>query len=341
MDVADVVEEDEEVFLRSSSKDLIIAKNTDSTLVDFDDLVEEVSDIAHEKRDDTYLCAQPMKDITTNMLVGQSPVVTDLYPFDQHDWENNIIWGNSPEASHDCSDNCIASEPEVETNYITTESEGFWQRNAEAAEKDPDLPKDPLLVDSFGSRSFSISRYNQACEVACLPQSNGSKLNSKRVLLSSTESVTDKRSEDASKDGVLGRLNKLSSLNKEFLESSWVDHIIWDSDGNIPKPKLILDLQDDQMLFEILDYTVSDQLSHAGAMIISHPQSSMEDSLNLHIQAITTAGRFNISNDKYYSNRKTSQQTKSHAKKRSVTSMKVMHSLPALKLQTMKPKLSK
>ncbi|XP_042461128.1 transcription initiation factor TFIID subunit 1-like isoform X1 [Zingiber officinale] len=334
LDVSDFVEEDEEVFLRSCSKDLIIAKNTHSTLVAFDDLVEEVSDIAHEKLDDTYLCAQPMKDITTNMLVGRTPVLTDLYPFDQHDWENNIIWGNSPEASHDCSDNCIAAEPEVETNYVTAESEGFWQRNAEAAEKDP------LLVESFGSRSFSIPRFNKACDVTCLPQSNGSELNSKRVLLSSTESVTDKRSEAVSKDGVLGRLNKLSSLNKEFLESSWLDHIIWDSDENIPKPKLILDLQDDQMLFEILDYTVSDQLSHAGAIIISRPQPSMEDSLDLHIQAITTAGRFNISNDKYYSNRKTSQQTKSHAKKRSVTYMKVMHSLPALKLQTMKPKLS-
>ncbi|KAJ8464978.1 hypothetical protein OPV22_027530 [Ensete ventricosum] len=341
LDVADIVEEDEVTFLRSSSQNLTNAKNSGSTYVDFDDFVEEPLSGVDEKHKDLFLCAQPMKDdIDLNMFARKSPVCPDLYPFDQLDWENDIVWGNSPEASHDCSESCVATERDVETSN-DAKSEELLQTDAEVAEQDVNMPKDFILVESFGSRNFSISRYNLPYEANHPPRSDVSELVSRRDILCSTEVMTGNRFEEVCKSGALGRLNKLSLLNKELLEGSWLDNVIWDSDENIPKPKLILDLQDDQMLFEILDNNARDHLrSHAGAMMINRSsQSFLEDSFDLSSQGMASAGRFNISNDKYYSNRKTSQQTKSHAKKRTLMSLKVMHSVPALKLQTMKPKL--
>jgi transcription initiation factor TFIID subunit 1 len=57
-------------------------------------------------------------------------------------------------------------------------------------------------------------------------------------------------------------------------------------------------------------------------------------------QAVTLCGQFDISNDKFYSNRKMLQQAKSHTEKCSSMGIKVVHSFPAQKLQSMKPKLS-
>jgi hypothetical protein len=57
-------------------------------------------------------------------------------------------------------------------------------------------------------------------------------------------------------------------------------------------------------------------------------------------QAVVLGDQFDISNDKFYSNRKMSQQAKSHTKKRSSMGIKVVHSVPAQKLQSMKSKLS-
>ncbi|RVX09424.1 Transcription initiation factor TFIID subunit 1 [Vitis vinifera] len=81
---------------------------------------------------------------------------------------------------------------------------------------------------------------------------------------------------------------------------------------------------------------------HAGAMLITRPvKSSTGDSIELPVHGGPSGGRFNIANDKFYLNRKTSQQLKSHSKKRTAHGVKILHSIPALKLQTMKLKLSK
>ena len=75
--------------------------------------------------------------------------------------------------------------------------------------------------------------------------------------------------------------------------------------------------------------------------MISHSaKTSTGEAGDLSSQTASIA-RFNISNDKYYSNRKLSQQQKSHTKKRSFHGIKVMHFLPAMRLQTMKSKLNK
>jgi transcription initiation factor TFIID subunit 1 len=134
-------------------------------------------------------------------------------------------------------------------------------------------------------------------------------------------------------------LNNLSRLNKELLEGSWLDNIIWDPSQDTPKPKLILDLKDEQMLFEILDEKNGDHLrSHARAMIVTRSmKTSTVGNFDHNNQAVTLDSQFDISNDKFYSNRKMSQQAKSHTKKRSSMGIKVVHSVPAQKLQFMKP----
>jgi transcription initiation factor TFIID subunit 1 len=134
-------------------------------------------------------------------------------------------------------------------------------------------------------------------------------------------------------------LKNLSRLNKELLEGSWLDNIIWDPSQDTPKPKLILDLKDEQMRFEILDEKNGDHLrSHARAMIVTRSmKTSTVGNFDHNNQAVTLDSQFDISNDKFYSNRKMSQQAKSHTKKRSSMGIKVVHSVPAQKLQFMKP----
>ncbi|CAH1413977.1 unnamed protein product [Lactuca virosa] len=70
------------------------------------------------------------------------------------------------------------------------------------------------------------------------------------------------------KSDTIKRFNKLPLRNKDVLDGSWMDRIVWDPNQSVTKPKLLLDLQDEQMLFEILDNKDGDDLQlHAGAMI--------------------------------------------------------------------------
>jgi transcription initiation factor TFIID subunit 1 len=111
-----------------------------------------------------------------------------------------------------------------------------------------------------------------------------------------------------------------------------------------PKPKLIFDLKDDQMLFETVDGKKVDRIhSHAPTMIAVSPsmKSSASSADNFGNQSISLSDQFNISNDKFYCNGKFSQQAKFLTKKGASVCIKVVHSAPAQKLQTMKPKLSK
>ncbi|XP_039138858.1 LOW QUALITY PROTEIN: transcription initiation factor TFIID subunit 1-like [Dioscorea cayenensis subsp. rotundata] len=309
--------------------------NLRSALVDGDGDVEEAASDADKDTTDLCICAQPMKDLTSTetTTVQLSSFCPNFYPLDQDDWEDRILWGNSPPSASAAS--CVISEHEDEPNDADLgESDRY---NVQLVEKDDGIANDPVLVDSFGSLNPSPATYLRPSEGSYQPQ---------LVRLESSFKKTQLRTEDGSAEcpnqNVLERFDRLSLMNKDFLEGSWLDQVIWDPEESIPKPKLILDLQDDQMLFEVLDNKHSEHLlSHAGAMLITRPsKTSTGDCIDLHSQGMASVGRFNISNDKYYSNRKTSQQAKSHNKKRVSHGIKVMHSVPALKLQTMKPKLS-
>ena len=113
----------------------------------------------------------------------------------------------------------------------------------------------------------------------------------------------------------LANYDKLVLRNRDMLDGSWLDEIIWDQEKPIRKPKLILDLQDDQMLFEILDNKDGMDLRlHAGAMVMTRSaKSSNGDSLELQGHGGPSGWR-QMANDKHYSGRKTLQQMKSNSK---------------------------
>ncbi|GJT10230.1 zinc finger, CCHC-type containing protein [Tanacetum coccineum] len=164
----------------------------------------------------------------------------------------------------------------------------------------------------------------------------------------------------------------IADQSKDYCEDvmwTWTDRIVWDPQQSVPKPKLLLDLQDEQMLFEVLDnkhlqlharaMITTPSTDSAGGDIIGatwlwrdwtwtdrivwDPEQSvpMPNLLLLHLQdeqmLFEPHGYGGQSN-----NRKSSQQQlKSHSKKQARHVVKVLHSIPALKLQTIKVKLSK
>ncbi|XP_020255692.1 transcription initiation factor TFIID subunit 1-like isoform X1 [Asparagus officinalis] len=339
------VEEDEEVFLRSSCHDFSRIKYPISTVSEVDVDIHHATSGVEEQMKDSCLFAQPMKDDDFTMDVfacqwsSRSP---NVYPLDQQDWEDAIVWGNSPTASHGCSESCVISELSAGINTDAEVEDRHAHKTIECDNKDNHLLIDPVLVEPFGSkkevsestcRSSYCDYHPQLLRLESLHEKND---------VPSVEMDKENQTEGSRRGDIMHRFNKLSLQNKDLLDGSWLDQVIWDPDDAIPKPKLILDLQDEQMLFEIFDHKDSEHIcSHAGAMVMMRPPSYyLGDSFDLHNQGMPSVGRFNISNDKYYSNRKTSQQAKSHTKKRSFHGIKVMHSIPALKLQTMKPKLS-
>ncbi|KAK3134208.1 hypothetical protein QOZ80_6AG0546340 [Eleusine coracana subsp. coracana] len=287
--VTDNVEEDEELFLRSVTQNITTLKhiqlNEDFTESDSD---ESISDVTLRLKD-SCLSEQPMKNTEKDICtVPLSPVCPEFYPLEHDDWENAIIWDNSPATG-------IIKKP-----YGCTE-----------------VPA-PANYLSPGNSYLPLTKADN------LDHNEPNNL------------------DETVKLDTMQRLNNLCFLNRELLEGAWLDNIIWEPSEDAPKPKLIFDLRDDQMLFEILDEKNADHLrSHARAMIVSQSiKTSTSTVENFENQAKTLSGRFNISNDKFYSNRKMSQQAKSHTKKRALMGIKVVHSAPAHKLQTMKPILS-
>ncbi|KAF8658535.1 hypothetical protein HU200_058992 [Digitaria exilis] len=324
---ADFVEEDEEIILRSTIQNFSTLKHIqmNENFVESDS-DESVADVTSRLKD-SCLSEQPMKDAH---IVQQSPVCPDFYPLEHDDWENDIIWNNSPSTDRQPYAKICESEESVDTHgedhdMDYDQASGCW--DVQSKSNVPPVPEEP-----FG------------CTEMPAPVNYHSPGN-KYPPLTNEDNIYHIRPnnlDDAVKTGTMLRLNNLSLLNSELLEGSWLDNIIWDPSEVFPKPKLIFDLKDDHMLFEILDEKNVDHLrSHARAMIVSQSMKTSTPTVeNFDNQAKTLSGRFNISNDKFYSNRKTPQQAKTHTKKRALMGIKVVHSAPAHKLQTMKPVLS-
>lgn len=327
MDVSDIVEDDEESFFRGSLEGFPYMRHThvfqDDSPMFHDNKVEipepgivyedltVVSEVDDQRKDD-FPDAIPFSD--------------DYFPLDQQDWENRIIFDNSPVGSEisgpesDSSNGRLKSceQPELKSNE---EDHGLFCRTR------------PISVEPFGSRK-SPKSYSSCEETVYHPQ---------LLRLESRVETDDGKRDPAVENDTIRRFNKLTLRNKDMLDGSWMERIVWEPHQAISKPKLLLDLQDEQMLFEVLDNKDGEDLQlHSGAMITTRSaESAGGDSLELHGYGGQSAGRFNIANDKFYSNRKSSQQQlKSHSKKRAAHGVKVLHSIPALKLQTMKAKLS-
>lgn len=367
MDAPDNVEEDEEAFLKGGCQAFSFTKHKLLTQDDASVFMEDEAELKKvgvvqgtatmelqndEQRKHSCISAEPMKeDMPVDLSeFWLSPLSSKFYPLDQQDWEDKIIWDNSPEVSDNSAESCEISGPDSEvvvdkeTELVTKAQNQRPKFQVAVDEKDHGvfLGSSPVLIEAFGSRNSSALINHSLSEIKYHPQLL--RLETRLEMDNSSQSAV--RKEDAIEDPrgseAIRRFNKLTLQNRDMLEGSWVDRIIWEPHKPISKPKLILDLQDEQMLFEILDDKDGKNLGlHAGAMLITRPvKSSTGDSIELPVHGGPSGGRFNIANDKFYLNRKTSQQLKSHSKKRTAHGVKILHSIPALKLQTMKLKLS-
>ncbi|XP_027160037.1 transcription initiation factor TFIID subunit 1 [Coffea eugenioides] len=364
MDTPENVEEDEETFLKGSGLDVSgtrqaqVAQHNVLTFMD-DDLgsgkfgvIQEDGKIDAEVdqcRKDSCQSSEPFKEDLPVMLPPEwnSPICPKFYPLDQLNWEDRIIWDNSPAQSSCIEESCEMSGPdsdvlgdknfEADTHPLVSDLE-----RERCEHEHPFRHGFSISPEPFGSGSLSEPSKLPYCERMYHPQLLRLESRFDQDDPNNTDLGHEGGSEKVLGNGVISRFNRLMLENGDLQEGSWLDNIIWDSNQPISKPKLILDFRDEQMLFEIQDNKDSKHLRlHAGAMIITRSvKPSTGDSVELHSHGGLSGGRFNISNDKFYSNRKSSQQVKSHMKKRTAHGLKVLHSIPTLKLQTMKVKLS-
>ncbi|GLJ36792.1 hypothetical protein SUGI_0742060 [Cryptomeria japonica] len=63
----------------------------------------------------------------------------------------------------------------------------------------------------------------------------------------------ESKAEEVTFGDIIKKLKKNSLQNSDFLDGSWVDKIVWEGGEDDPIAKLIFNLQDDQMFFEIMD----------------------------------------------------------------------------------------
>ncbi|KAK6136246.1 hypothetical protein DH2020_030009 [Rehmannia glutinosa] len=364
MDASEIVEEDEEKFMKAPCQDFswmrsfqrksdVFTSGVEGDLVKSGTVWEsgKISVESDDNRKDSCVSAEPMKDDLSmpKFLEWNSPFSPKFYPLDQEDWEDRIVWNNSPSSTDNFVESCELSGPDSDTP-------GDKERDlkAEAQPFEPEIQSEPhdksdtsflnncsILVEPFGSIEYSQSTNLTLYGSRTHPQLLRLESQLDKYIANSG-GVQDVATEAKLCTDAIRRFSEISLQNREVVEGSWLDNIVWEPDQSIAKPKLILDLQDEQMLFELSDMKDTKHMQlHAGAMIVArslHPSSG--DSVEIHNHGILSAGRFNISNDKFYSNRKSSQQLRSHSKKRTVHGLKVLHSVPALKLQTMKAKLS-
>ncbi|KAK3206157.1 hypothetical protein Dsin_020203 [Dipteronia sinensis] len=363
MDFSNLIEEDEEAYLRGSGKcfsfiqehkvqhDISFLSDDSSEFAKFGD-VEDALPISDVQRKDSCLCAEPMKeDLTVNLSVGwQSMLSPKFFPLDQNDWEEKILWDNSPAMSDNSMESCEIAEPETKVTLIReTESESGQHNVLSMQSMNPDeknhnigMQNALVLLDPFESRNSSEHTDHATTESRCHPQLL--RLESRLDMdgLNNEDVRSDNFAVEFCQSDAVKQFSKLMLQNRDMMEGSWLDNIIWEPQEAVGKPKLILDLQDEQMLFEILDNKDSKHLQlHAGAMIVTRSvKPSSADSFELPGRKYQSDWQFNIANDKFYMNGKISQQLQSNSNKRTAHGIRVHHSAPALKLQTMKLKLS-
>ncbi|KAF2294180.1 hypothetical protein GH714_008022 [Hevea brasiliensis] len=292
MDVSDIVEEDEEAFLKGSSKVFQLQSHGNQYDVSvFNDDGSESGNfgimqgsVQNEKQRSSCVSAEPMnKDLSVNPFTGrQSLLCSKFDPLDQQDWEDRILWDNSPSVSDNSVEGCDLSEHDLGDSFL----------------KETERVRPSDLPLSEGRCHPQLLRLESQLEGEKYHDVDGRKENNAVEIFQS---------------GSIRRFSRLTLQNRDVMEGSWLDEIIWEPNKANVKPKLILDLQDEQMLFEVLDNKDSKHLQlHAGAMIITR---SLKPG-------------------------KISQQLPSNSSKRSAYGTRVHHSAPAIKLQTMKLKLS-
>lgn len=359
MDVSDLVEEDDEAFLKGSGQDVSFIRAESAIQQDiFEPNIDQTVQVApimssqQEHINDICSSPEPMNErVSMEISSGWlSPSHIKLFPLDQQDWEEQIVWGNSPTKSVNylTSPENSVSDSEVSVLKKVDPETGLQNPLADQSmgpdEKDivVSFHSSPILLEPFDSNNSSESMVLPFSKSDFHPQL----LRLESRLEEDASNDADSRRENAAaepqKSNVMRQLDKLTLQNRAMLDGSWLDNIIWEPHGVIEKPKLILDLQDEQMLFEILDDKENKDLHlHAGAMVITRPvKPSISGPSELPAQKFQSGWQFNIANDRFYMNRKIAQQLQPNTNKRVAHGIRVHHSAPALKLQTIKLKLS-
>lgn len=363
MDVSNLVEEDEEVYLKGSGQGFPLFKQAHIFQHDISSLNDDGSElvkfgveqaaatISEQQRKDSCICSEPMKeDSNVNLSVGwKSMSSLNFFPLDQHDWEENILWDNSPAASDNSMESPEIPGADVESALmrgieLDPGQNNLHERSMSPNEKDciVNMQNSPVLSETFGSKNSSDISSHPFTESRYHPQLL--RLESQLDLdnYNHANGIKENVSIKLCQSDAVKRLSKHTLQNRDMMEGSWLDNIIWEPVDAVGKPKLILDLQDEQMLFEILDNKDDEHpLLHAGAMIITRSaKPSVGDCTEPPGRKYQSDWKFNIANDKFYMNGKISQQLQPNSNKRTAHGIRVHHSAPALKLQTMKLKLS-
>ncbi|PIA33699.1 hypothetical protein AQUCO_04000037v1 [Aquilegia coerulea] len=321
------VEDDDEAFLRGPCQDSSFTMKETSATV-YDEQAQGTTKTA-EQRKDSSLSAEPMKEsVSVDLASGwESPSCAYFCPLEQHDWENDIIWGNVSVPSINGSlDSCITSEIESEVDHVQeiVSSENLGLESLTEADENHDhrhfLSSYPIVLESFGSRVVSD-------HANILVRKHPQQLRLESCLIVDVSSYSDGAKQNGTNHlysgGAMRKFSKFLSQNMDLLEDSWLDNIIWDpsEEAGLKRHELILDLQDEHMLFELPESKDVRYLhAHAGAMITEpsvKPQGG--DSFYLAGQ-VGSSNEFNLSNDKYYSNSTASLQLKSHLKNRTTNS---------------------
>ncbi|CAE5959072.1 unnamed protein product [Arabidopsis arenosa] len=362
MDISELVEDDEEVLLKSHGRIDTLVKQADIIQLDVPFPIREglqlvkastVGDIAPESREftklgrDSCIMGELLKEdlIDDNSSLCQSQLSMEVFPLDQHEWEHRILWEHSPEISGNSGEVFEPGlEPEamlVEGTNAETEEENLNVMNSrEKVQADDNMPVpfSANLLESSGSRG-SQSTNESTNKSRHHPQLLRLESQWDENHLSENDEAGVKKIKRLENDA-LGRFSRLVLRERDLGDEAWLDSIIWDSDKELSRSKLIFDLQDEQMVFEILDNEESKNLQlHAGAMIVSRSSKSKDETFPEGCES-NSGWQFNISNDKFYMNGKSSQQLQANTNQSGAHSLRVFHSAPAIKLQTMKSKLS-
>nr|XP_024393704.1 transcription initiation factor TFIID subunit 1-like isoform X3 [Physcomitrium patens] len=361
----EAMEDDEEAVLKRCSQQILLAAESSSAEGDFESASSlEDSDVGSGPEEDSYQTAFVLSHNRRNRTKQKKFVFTpaepmkvdaDLYEDDiaesrrlipdanfdliyLEEWEDNIIW-DSLDATR---------RPRCHLVEVDSESE-----ESRVSETDHQPPATKQCHEELSDCSDCQRPYivEPLCQISSNVEDDGLTIPAKtsrhpQMLRLETLSLR-KEPEDEERAELLKHISNLTlevkEKNQELSRGDWLGNICWgDLEPGLPRSKVIFDLMDPQMVFETTESKDGKSIClHAAAVLLTpRGKEGASDGAEGTANASLPLTRFNISCDKYYTNKKTHQQQKSNAKKRAIHGVKVMHSLPAIKLQSMKPKLS-
>ncbi|KAG0629769.1 hypothetical protein M758_1G128800 [Ceratodon purpureus] len=302
-----------------------------------------------KQRKPEFTSAEPMKEKIDiyEMDIAESRSRIPEANFDlihQVEWEDGILWDTSRR------DEFISGDP-ASCQLVEVDSESELSHLSE-------IDHERLSTDKHVAGLIDYPDWQRPCVIEPLQQTSSvsgdekevsapaKMLRHPQILRLETRSF-DKQTVEEARAELLKRISNMTlsvkEKNQELARGDWLSSISWgEPEPCLPRSKVIFDFMDPQMVFETSEAKIGQSLClHAAAVVLTPGgKEGASDVAEGTFNASLSLTRFNISNDKYYTNKKTHQQQKSNAKKRAIHGVKVMHSLPAIKLQSMKPKLS-